>query len=260
MFDVAVLWVCLVKDADGRITHNKQMRSEFFANNSMKPVVIFGTGKIAEVILYFFTRHSNRKVVACTADRAYLSGPDWQGMPAVPFDEIAYRYPPETHDIFVALGYQNLNSLRANKCAEARQLGYTLASYVHPDAGLPADCVHGDNCFIMNQVHIHPCVKLGDNVFVWSGAMIGHHSTIGDNCWLTSCANVSGVVTMGANCFLAVNATIANGIEIGADCFIGANALVTKSTNSGEVYVAENTKPFRLNSRQFLRMSRFSVL
>lgn len=226
----------------------------------MKPIVLFGTGKIAEVLLYFFTHHSDRQVVVCSVDRDYLPGPEWQGIPVVPFDEIAASYPPETHDMFVALGYQDMNALRAKKCAEARELGYTLISYIHPDSGLPGDCVYGDNCFVMNQALIHPKVRLGNNVFVWSGAMIGHHSSIGDNCWLTSCTNVSGVVTMGKNCFLAVNAAIAHGITIGDDCFIGANALITKTAQSGEVYIVENTKPFRLNSRQFLRMSKFSEL
>ncbi len=226
----------------------------------MKPIVLFGTGKIAEVILYFFTHHSDRQVVACSVDKDYLPGSEWQGIPVVPFDEITRSHPPETHDMFVALGYQDMNALRTEKCAEARQLGYTLVSYIHPNSGLPTDCVHGDNCFIMNQVLIHPRVRLGNNVFVWSGAMVGHHSSIGDNCWLTSCANVSGVVTMGKNCFLAVNATVTHGITIGDDCFIGANALVTKTTQYGEVYVMENTKHFRLNSRQFLRMSKFTEL
>lgn len=226
----------------------------------MKPVVIFGTGKIAEVILYFFTHHSEREVAACTVDREYYSASEWQGLQVVPFDEITTRFPPATHDLFVAMGYHDMNLDRATKCAQARELGYTLISYVHPESGLPEDCVIGDNCFIMNQVHIHPRVRLGNNVFVWSGAMIGHHSSIGDNCWLTSCANISGVVTMGTNCFLAVNATVAHGIDIGHDCFIGANALITKSTQPGEVYLVENTKPFRLTSRQFLRMSKFARL
>ncbi len=191
---------------------------------------------------------------------AYLPGAQWQGLPVLAFDELARHYPPETHDMFVALGYQDMNSLRANKCAQARQLGYTLASYIHPDAGLPANCTHGDNCFIMNQVHIHPFVTLGNNVFVWSGAMVGHHSMIGDNCWLTSCVHISGMVSVGANCFFAVNATVAHGISMGDECFVGANALVVKSTKPGEAYLAEATKPFRLSSRQFLRMSKFTEL
>jgi sugar O-acyltransferase (sialic acid O-acetyltransferase NeuD family) len=226
----------------------------------MKPLVLFGCGKIAEVLLYFFRNHSNRRIVACTVDRSFLPGPEWQGLPAVAFDEVAKHYPPADHDMFVAVGYQEMNALRAETCTKARELGYTLASYVHPDSGLPADCIHGDNCFIMNQVHIHPRVILGNNVFVWSGAMIGHHSSVGDNCWLTSCANISGVVTVGQNCFLAVNATIAHGISIGDNCFIGANTLLTKSAKAGEAYLVESTKPFRLSSSQFMRMSRFTEL
>ena len=226
----------------------------------MKPVVLFGAGKIAEVLLYFFRHHSNRKVVACTADRDYLPSSPWNDLPVVDFANILETHPPKDFDLFVALGYQDLNGLRAKKCAEARALGYTLPSYVHPQSGLPLDCEYGDNCFIMNSVLVHPRVRLGNNVFVWSGAMVGHHSVIGDNCWLTSCCNVSGVVTLGKNCFLAVNSTIAHAVQVGDDCFIGANALVTKCTDDNEVYLAESTKPFRLNSRQFLRISMFADL
>lgn len=234
------------------------MPSLVYLQIHMKPIVLFGTGKIAEVILYFFTHHSDRQVVACSVDRDYFPGSTWQGIPAIPFDEITRSHPPETHDMFVALGYQDMNALRTEKCAEARQLGYALVSYIHPDSGLPIDCVHGDNCFIMNQVLIHPKVRLGNNVFVWSGAMVGHHSTIGNNCWLTSCANISGVVEVGDNCFFAVNSTVGNSVHIGENCFIGANALVIKNTEDGQVFLAESSKPQRLNSQQFLRMSRFS--
>ena len=226
----------------------------------MKPIVLFGTGKIAEVVLYFLRHNSDRTVSACTVDRSFLPGPEWQGLPVIPFDDVAQSHPPADYDMFIALGYQEMNALRTAKCVEARSLGYTLASYVHPQSGLPSDCVHGDNCFIMNQTMIHPCVKLGDNVFVWSGAMIGHHSSIGDNCWLTSCANISGVVTVGENSFFAVNSTISNGVTLGKSCFIGANTLVTQSTCNDQVLITESTKPFRLNSHQFMRMSRFSDL
>jgi sugar O-acyltransferase (sialic acid O-acetyltransferase NeuD family) len=226
----------------------------------MKPIILFGTGKIAEVVLHFLRQSQDRTVSACTVDRSFVPGPEWQGLPVIPFDDLAQSYPPAEYDMFVALGYQDMNALRAAKCAEARALGYTLVSYVHPQSGLPADCMHGDNCFIMNHTMIHPCVKLGNNVFVWSGAMIGHHSVIGDNCWLTSCTNISGVVTVGENSFFAVNSTIGNGVAVGKSCFIGANALVTQCTGDDQVFITESTKPFRLTSRQFMRMSRFSDL
>lgn len=226
----------------------------------MKPLILFGSGKIAEVILYFLRHHSDFEVAACCVDRAFLPSEQWHGLPTVGFDEVAQVYPPDSHDMFIALGYQDMNALRAERCAQARMLGYTLPSYVHPDAGLPHDCVIGDNCFIMNQVQIHPCVSLGDNVFVWSGAMIGHHSSIASNCWLTSSTNISGSVKAGENCFFGVNSTVGNSVRLGAACFLGANTLVTKCTEEGQVFLQESTKAFRLNSRQFLRMSRFDDL
>ena len=103
----------------------------------MKQIVLFGTGKIAEVLLYFFRHHSDREVVACTADRDYLPAGNWQDLPTVPFEDVQQSYPPDRYAMFVALGYQEMNDLRTEKCAEARQLGYTLVSYVHPDSGLP---------------------------------------------------------------------------------------------------------------------------
>ena len=226
----------------------------------MKPVVLFGAGKMAEVLLYFFRNHSDREVVACTADEKYLPGPEWGGLPTIAFETVEQSYPADRYEMFVALGYQDLNSLRASKVAAARAKGYTLISYVHPQSGLPRDCSFGENCFIMNHVMIHPCVTLGENVFVWSGSMIGHHSKIGNNCWLTSSTNISGNVVVGDNCFFAVNSTVGHSVRIGADCFLGANALVTKCADDGQVFLAESTKPFRLNSRQFLRMSKFADL
>ena len=226
----------------------------------MKPVVLFGTGKIAEVILHCFRTAGEQTVVACTVDRDYMPGTTWQQLPCVAFEDVAAHYPPDEYEMFVALGYQNLNDLRTEKTEAAKTIGYQLTSCIHPESGLPTDCQLGENCFVMNNVMIHPCVTLGNNVFVWSGSMIGHHTSIGDNCWLTSSTNISGVVTVGRNCFFAVNSTIGHGVRIGNECFIGANALVTKDTEDGQTFIVESTKPFRLDSRQFLRLSGFSNL
>src|SRR5438270_1215597 len=226
----------------------------------MKEIVLYGAGKIAEVLLYFFHHHSPYRVAASTIDRPYVAAETWNDLPVVPFDEVERRYPPTKFPMFVALGYQELNALRARKCAEAKAKGYTLLSFVHPHSGMPEDCEYGENCFIMSQVLIHPCVRLGNNVFIWSGAMVGHHSQIGDHCWLTSCTNISGAVTVGKSCFFAVNSTVAHNVIVADECFIGANALVTRCTEDRQLFLAENTKPFRLTSHQFLRMSKFADL
>ena len=224
----------------------------------MKPIVLFGTGTVAEVVYYYMVNDSGLDVAAFAIDRAYKTGDSFFGLPLVEFERVAEHYPPEEYSMFIAVGYADMNALRAKRLAQAREKGYEIISYIHPEAGIPKDCKYGDNCFIMSRALIHPFVELGHNVFVWSGALIGHHSKIGDNCWIASCANIAGRVTVGENCLFAVNATVGNRATIGSHAFLGANTLLTKDLADKQVLVAESTKPFRLDSQQFFKFSPFS--
>ena len=222
----------------------------------MKKLIIFGNGKIAEVVHHFFKHESDYEVVAFTADAEYIKETEFCSLPVVAFEELETSYSPKEYDAFVAMGYQDMNRLREEKLNAMKTKGYSIVSYVHPQSGIPADLSFCENCFIMNNVNIHPIVRLGKNVFVWSGTMIGHHSSVGDHNWFTSSANISGNVTIGDNCFFAVNTTVGHGVEIGDASFIGANALITKSLGAESVVIQESNKVFRLNSRQFMRMSK----
>ena len=225
-----------------------------------KSIVIFGTGKIAEVVYYYAVQECGLTVAAFCIDALYKNTDQFFGLPVVNFEEVEDRYPPGDYDMFVAIGYHDLNRLREARCNSAMQKGYKLVSVVSPLANLPANVEIGYNCFIMPPAIVHPCVVFGNNVFVWSGSVVGHHSVIQNNCWLTSSCNISGNVSLGENSFVAVNATIGHSVLIGKNCFIGANALVTKNLAEERVVIVESTKPFRLNSKQFLRFSNFSSL
>ncbi len=226
----------------------------------MKPVIIYGNGTVAEVVYYFMHNDSCVEVAAFTIDKTFKNGDTFFDLPLVDFDELESLYPPDAYAMFIAVGYHDMNALRATRLAEARAKGYEIASYVHPDAGIPQNLKYGENCFIMNQVHIQPYVELGDNVFVWSGAHIGHHCKIGHHCWLASGANIAGRVTVGNCCLFAVGATVGNRVTIGNHCFLGANTLLSKDLTDEQVLIAESTKPFRLNSRQFFKLSPFSKM
>jgi len=225
---------------------------------AMKDLIIFGTGNIADVLFYYFTNESEFNTVAFTVDSKYITDATKNGLPIIPFDEIEQHYPTETHCMFIALGYQNLNDLRQHKLKQAKEKGFEIISFIHPRSNIPNDLVYGENCFIMNNASIHPRVKLGNNVFVWSGAIIGHHSIIEDHCWLTSGSNVAGDVVIGSNSFLAINATIAHRVKIGQRCFIGSNALVIKNIADKTVMIEKPTQPYRLDSDNFLKLTGFS--
>lgn len=225
-----------------------------------KPLIIFGTGKIAEVVAYYAMQECGLTVACFTVDSGHKQADTFLGKPVIAFEELPIRYPAEQYNMFVAVGYHNLNKLRAEKCSSAKALGYHLISVVSPNSALAKNIVYGENCFIMPPCIIHPCVQLGNNVFVWSGAMIGHHSVIADHCWFTSNCNIGGNVLMGQNCFVALNATVGHSVRIGNLCFLGANTLVTKDLENEKVVIAESSKPIKLNSSQFLKFSSFSSL
>lgn len=207
----------------------------------MKKVVIFGAGDIAELAWFYFNQDTQREVAAFTVDRDYIASDGLQGLPLVPFDEVAERFPPSDHDMFVALSYAKRNAVRTEKCAAAEAMGYALASYVSSRISLFPGTEIGKNCFILEDNTIQPFVTIGDNVTLWSGNHIGHHSTIGDNCFITSHVVVSGGVNVGRNCFIGVNTTIRDHVDIGERTLIGAGSLILNSTEPNSVYVGQET-------------------
>lgn len=225
-----------------------------------KKIVLFGAGKIAEVIHYYAQEECDFDVVAFCVDQSHLTSDTFLGKPVISFETIQETFSPNEVDFFVALGYHDLNGLRKLKCEEVMLKGYNLVSIISPNSNLPKNVTYGHNCFIMPPAIVHPCVKLGNNVFVWSGAMVGHHSIIGDDCWLTSSCNLGGNVEMGSRTFVAMNATISHSVKIGESCFLGANVLVLKNMENNQVVISEGNKPIKLNSQQFLKFSNFSSL
>ena len=223
-----------------------------------KEIIIFGTGVNADVIQFYMREVSGWPVKAFTVNEKYIQSDTFNGLPVIPFEDIEKKYSPDKYCMFVIAGYHDLLAINAGKILEVEAKGYETISYIHPESGIPKDLVYGNNCFIMNNVNIHPRVRLGNNVFVWSGAIIGHHSKVGSNNWFASGAAISGNVTIGNNCFFAVNCTIGHSISIGNEVFIGANTQVIKSVEDGGVIIAEADKPIKLNSKQFLKFSNFN--
>jgi sugar O-acyltransferase (sialic acid O-acetyltransferase NeuD family) len=202
----------------------------------MKKVVIFGTGDIGHLAHYYMIHDSLFQVIAFCADAAFITSKNFLGLPLVPFEEILNIYPPDDFDMFVALSYSKLNSVRTEKYNMAKEKGYKLASYVCSRSVIWPDLEIGDNCFIFENQTIQPFVKIGNNVTMWSGNHIGHSSIIGDHSFLTSHVVVSGHVEVGHSSFLGVNSTLRDGVKLAPYSVIGAGATIVKNTVEGGVY------------------------
>ena len=213
-----------------------------------KKLVIFGTGDVARLAHLYFTRDSDYDVVAFTVDRAYRTAETFGGLPLIAFEDVSRECPPSSHDMFVAIGYGKMNRGRAAKYAEAKALGYRLATYVSSKCTWLSDEQPGDNCFILEDNTVQPFVKIGSDVTLWSGNHIGHDAVIGDHCFITSHVVISGHAHVGEYCFLGVNATIRNGITIAPETLVGAGSIIMADTDLKSVYVPERTPAFKRTS------------
>ncbi len=213
-----------------------------------KNLVIFGTGEAAELAHYYFTTDSSHHVAAFTVDKAYVTRSEFCGMPVVSFEDVARFYPPDTHDLFVSIGYSKLNEIRKRKYLEAKAMGYRMASYVSSRASVMNDGRVGENCFILEDNTVQPFVRIGHNVTLWSGNHIGHHSVVGDHTFIASHAVISGNVEIGAQCFIGVNAALRDGIKIGERCVIGAGALLLADAAAEGVYLGQATERSKVPS------------
>jgi len=208
------------------------------------PLVIFGSGEIAQLAHYYFTNDSNYEVAAFTVDPEYKKTESFCDLPLVSFEEVEKLFSPTTHRFFVALSYAKLNLVRKEKFLSAKARGYTLASYISSYATVLNQGQIGENCFIFEDNTIQPFVSIGSNVTLWSGNHIGHHSVIHDHVFITSHVVISGGVTVGEQSFLGVNATIRNGIFIAPRTVVGAGSLIMKDTAEKDVYIPRRTELF----------------
>ncbi len=222
----------------------------------MAKVVIFGIGKIADEAYFYLTNDSAHEIVGFTVDEAFVDRESMFGKPVIPFEKITEHYPPSAYHMFVALGYQGLNTLRATKYQQAKAKGYRFVSYISSKAGNFGDIEVGENCFILDNTTLQPFSKVGNNVTIWSNNIIGHHSTIEDHCYIAGHVSIAGHTTVGAHTFVGINALIGHGIRVGQKNLIGAGAIVTKSTEDESVYIVPDTPKFRLDSTSFVKMTR----
>lgn len=219
-----------------------------------KPLVIFGTGDIAQLAFSYFESDSDYHVVAFTVDAQFLDTKAFCGRPVIEFENLPAHFPPEDFHLFIALSYSGLNALRRTKFETGKAMGYRFASYVSSRANILNETQIGENCFILEDNTIQPFAKIGNNVTLWSGNHIGHHSTIGDHCFIASHVVVSGGVTIGPQCFLGVNSTLRDHIVIGERCIIGAGALILNNAEPEGVYVGKETERSRVPSSRLRKI------
>jgi sugar O-acyltransferase (sialic acid O-acetyltransferase NeuD family) len=220
----------------------------------MSKVILFGTGRGADVAFRFLKRDSDHVVCGFSTEREYLKQDTFHDLPVVAFEEVERQFPPGEYKFLILLGYQRMNALRAEKYLQAKAKGYEFISYVNSQFYRAEDLNVGENCFILDNQSISLDVKIGNNVVMWSSNHVGDLSSIGDHSWLASHVTVAADVTVQPYCFLGIGATIANKLTLGPRTFVGANALVASATTENSVHLSSASEAADLDSDAFMRV------
>lgn len=217
--------------------------------------IIYGTGAIAR-LLFSYARHS-MDIVAFTVDDNCMSGDagSFLGLPLLPFSQVEQHLAPADHTILIAVGFLEMNALRARKEREAEEKGYHLASFVHESVIRHDEVVFEDGCIVLDHVSIHPGSRIGRGTFISSNVNLGHDCQLGAHVWINAGVSIAGGCEIGEACFFGVNSSAAHGLQIGARNFIAANTLLNKNTLDDQVYLSEAGQLFRLKSKSFLQFS-----
>ena len=197
---------------------------------------IFGTSQFAEVLSSYIWTDSET-TGKYIVDEKYLNSSSnlcnlisWEDFikTVIPNDEI---------EIYIAIGYNNMNSIRESIYHRIKKYGYKIGTYIHPSDIVSSTSVIGEGCILLENVIIQPYVKCGVCNIFWSNVNLCHHTSIGNFNFFAASSAVLGRIEVGSNCFIGCNSTIKNEVKIADKTLIGAGAYCSQNTKEFEVVV-----------------------
>jgi len=215
-----------------------------------KKVVVYGNGDHAGVAKVFLTDDTDLDVVAFTAYDRYCTDEKFHNLEVIPFEDLEEKYPPDECRLFIAIGFGQINKVRAEIYDAAKRKGYELVSYISSKATRWSGVAVGEGAFIMDGVTIHPYASVGNNVCISSHCVVGHDVTIGDHCFLAPNVVLLGRVSIGPYCFIGASATIRDGVTIGGECVVGTGAVILEDTSERSVYLTPQAQASAVKSDQ----------
>ena len=223
----------------------------------MKNVILAGNATTARILSSYLVHDKRYKVLGLTVDDEFLQAGGIDGLDSLPFSKLAQTQRPEECTVIMAMGYNDINRSRESMFNRLKKAGYSIESYIHPDAKVYTEHPLGEGCVILPSAVIEPHVRVGANSMVWANATLAHHSSVAENCWVASGATISGQAQVRRNCFIGVNATIVNDVTVEEYCIIGAGALITKNTKPSSVHLARSGEEHRFPSQDYVKFCGF---
>lgn len=209
----------------------------------MKKLIIFGCTPYSKLLKYTMEHEAGIIAEAYTLSARYIQDEkQFDGLQIVPFEELDQTYGKDNFQVLITVGYRDMNAGREKVFRQCEELGYEIASFIHPSVKIDADSIGCGN-IIMEGSRIYPFCKIGDgNIF--NGAVIGHESVVGNFNFTARCTT-GGLVSIGNNCFIGIGATIGDNTSIGNYSLVGAGTTLIKSVGDHTIVVSPKVRTMK---------------
>ena len=217
----------------------------------MKNLIIVGDSVTAKILNGYVSYDPLYNIICTVVDDKYTNtGIDF-GINCVGMTDIHKYYNPSDNYVLMAVGYGNLNNTRQSLFERLKMLGYTIVTYIHPDARIYSHHQIGEGSVVLPGATIEPTSKIGANTMIWCNTTIAHDSTVADHCWIASGAVIAGNSSVGRNTFIGVNATIVDQVKVAEYNIIGGSAMISKCTKPNTVHLARSAEVFRYGADEY---------
>lgn len=202
---------------------------------------IFGKATLAKILAKLLLESNITPEAFVVDDTYFVPNEEYFGIPVISQSTFVKICPPCEGEIFVTVGYSNMNHNRKIICEKFMGLGYKLGTYVHPSALIDSDSKIGGGSLIFQLVEIDAFSNIGIGNILLPKVHISHEAKIGDYNYFGPCACFCGNVTLGNQCFIGANACIKNGVKIYDKCLVGASSYVAHDLEEERVIVPERS-------------------
>lgn len=203
----------------------------------MKPILIFGSGGHAKVVIDLINMIGGYDIVGCIS---FETG-SVEGVPIIGTDEDAARI-LERRQIAIAVALGS-NSLRLRIGREFIAKGVIAPPLIHPRAIVASSAAIGHGTVIMAGAVVNPAARIGDFVVVNTLAGIDHDCVIGDGAHIAPNAALAGNVSVGAKAFMGVGSCARPKVTIGENTIIGAGGVVVEDIGADKIAVGVPARP-----------------
>ena len=201
----------------------------------MKSIIV-GTTGLANQLYCYIKKYNITNVAAFAVNKDYIRSDSFLGLPVVELETLEQNYPPDEYNIYITIGYSQMNQTRQKTYELLKAKGYKFPNFIHPTVTADYDSIGEANIIFANTI-LECCGKIGNGNIFRVNSAIAHDSVIGDFNFFAIGSCICGSVQIGNNCFFGANCTIRNDIIVKDKTLIGAGSYLSRSSEIGQVIV-----------------------